>query len=335
MTVYMREDASFVRRTPKTYNLKTSIQHWQLRDLIVCPRSNKEFISVYQNNINAYDTHKGTVTPLLQGMAFSATSITASNGYLAAGGQRSQLMVRSLESDWFAQTSVGGSINNALHIAKLGEDTKLFISNNDKTIKVYNIPNLQRTATIDFPTAVNYASVSPDGRKLVAVGDSPEVYLYDIGTSNNDDYKLVTKLIASEDAGFSCAWNENSDKFAVASQDGQISVWDIRSSEKLSVLKSKQSPLVTGACRNVKFSPSGSMDLLMYSEHISYINIVDARTFNERQTIRLGPEMVNQHIAGITFSPDTKKIFVALEQNVVEFSVDTIARRSFPHGEIC
>ena len=141
---------------------------------------------------------------------------------------------------------------------------RIYICNNDETIKVYSLPDLQRITTINLPTAVNYASISPDGSKLLAVGDSPQVYLYDI--SKNGSYQRTSTLIASTDASFSCAWNQSSDKFAIASQDGFVSVWDIRSSEKMVKLGSKQNPQVKGACRSVKFSPSGSVDLLMYSE---------------------------------------------------------------------
>ena len=85
---------------------------------------------------------------------------------------------------------------------------------------------------------------------------------------------------------------------------------DVRSSEKLAKFGSKQNPQVKGACRSVKFSPSGSMDLLMYSEHVSYINVVDTRTFEEKQVIRVSPPNIDQHIAGITFTSDSKHAFV-------------------------
>jgi WD40 repeat protein len=71
---------------------------------------------------------------------------------------------------------------------------------------------------------------------------------------------------ATSDAGFSCAWNQYSEKFAVASQDGYISVWDVRHSDKLCKIPTKQDSRVKGAARSVKFSPSGSVDLLMFSE---------------------------------------------------------------------
>ena len=109
-------------------------------------------------------------------LTFSPTSMTAGCGYLAAGGQRSQLMVRQLDSSWyrrnptcniyafrFASTTVGGSINNSLCISNhpattnsLGAgETRLLVCNNDETIKVYSLPSLHRITTLGLPTAVN------------------------------------------------------------------------------------------------------------------------------------------------------------------------------------
>jgi len=58
----------------------------------------------------------------------------------------------------FALTSVGGSINNALCISEHLGGTRLLISNNDNTIKVYSLPGLQRLTSILLPTAVNYST---------------------------------------------------------------------------------------------------------------------------------------------------------------------------------
>lgn len=76
--------------------------------------------------------------------------------------------------------TVGGSINNALCITKHAGQTRILVCNNDETIKIYSLPDLQRIGSISFPTAVNYASVSPDGRKLIAVGDTSQVFLYHV-----------------------------------------------------------------------------------------------------------------------------------------------------------
>lgn len=72
---------------------------------------------------------------------------------------------------------------------------RLMISNNDQSIKIYRLrqpsstpgqdgklesglPGLSRVNVLDFPTAINHSSLSPSGRNLIAVGDTPEVFLY-------------------------------------------------------------------------------------------------------------------------------------------------------------
>ena len=101
---------------------------------------------------------------------------------------------------------------------------------------------------------------------MVAVGDSNEVFLFDISYPSGE-YRKVATYQATKDASFSCAWNASSDKFAIASQDGFVSVWDVRSSQKLALLGGKQTIQGgRGACRCVKFSPSGNVDLLLFSE---------------------------------------------------------------------
>lgn len=82
--------------------------------------------------------------------------LISSLGYIAAGGQRSQLTIRSLNSNWYTQVSVGGSINNALSISQHLDDTRLLVCNNDESIKVLSIPSLTRVATIQCSQAVNY-----------------------------------------------------------------------------------------------------------------------------------------------------------------------------------
>ncbi|KAI9143811.1 WD40-repeat-containing domain protein [Paraphysoderma sedebokerense] len=260
----MRDDAVFVKPIPRKHPQRSTIQHWQLRDLIACPSSRKEFIYVNSNNVNLYNTDTKQVIPVMKDLTFPPTSMTTGCGYLAVGGQRSQLMVRQLSSNWYAHTSVGGSINNALCISSHPTGTRLLVCNNDESIKVYSLPALQRIANISLPTAVNYVAVSPDGRKMCAVGDTNQVFLFDV--NSNTGYQRIGTYTGTNDSGFSCAWNHSSDKFAVASQDGYVSVWDIRSSEKLAKIPTVQGPQVKGAARCVKFSPAGSIDLLMFSE---------------------------------------------------------------------
>jgi len=336
-----RDGIEYVKAFPKEYNIQTSIQHWQLRDLIGCPE-NKTIVNVQNNSIFKFNLSllRNYGSPILPSLSFQPTSLTTGCGYVAAGGTRSQLVVKNLDNDWEKELIVGGSINNSINISQHCGETRLLISNNDETIKVYSLPSLLHITDIQLTTAVNYTSVSPDGTKLVAVGDSSEVFLYDI---RNSGYHQIATHKGSNDGSFSCSWNHSSDIYAIASQDGYVTVFDLRSSKRLSVLSAKQlshNVQATGACRNVKFSPVGSIDLLLFAEHTTYLHLVDARTFNEQQILKV--PTISSHsdsdskadIAGICFSPDGKYIYAGTTSLVAEYDVDTVVRRCFPKGSI-
>jgi len=286
----------------------------------------------YQNNVISYNTDSEKETFLLKDLTFAPTSITAGSGFLAAGGQRSELVVRELHGNWAVTTTTGGSINNGVSIADTNGENRLMVCNNDETIKVFSLPTMHLIDNLCLPTAVNGVTVSPDGRHMVAVGDSNEIFVFSI--TNSGEYVHTASICASKDSNFSCSWSQNSDKFAVASQDGTVNVWDVRSTIPLFTLGSKQSPNAKGAARCVKFSTSGAVDLLAYTEHVSYVNIVDARNFSTQQVVRVSPSHLDYHITGMSFAPDSRSLFVGLENSVLEYTVDTRARRRFPIGAI-
>lgn len=64
------------------------------------------------------------------------------------------------------------------------------------------------------------------------------------------------------------------------------------------------------------------------------MNLVDARTFDSVQQIRVSPPGGDMHISGIAFAPDSSSVFVGLENTVLEYGVDTVQRRSFADGNI-
>ncbi|KAK4052356.1 hypothetical protein OIV83_002158 [Microbotryomycetes sp. JL201] len=153
-------------------------------------------------------------------------------------------------------------------------------------------------ATITFNTAINHCSVSPDGRRLVAVGDTNEIHLYDCRL--NGDYAHVHSFQVAEDASFSTDWSQTGDKFAVASQDGSVNVFDVRAlppvdsgyhskaPRTLAALRSTQRG-PAGAVRKVKFSPGNRVEseLLAFTEHRSLLHVVDARSFEECQIVEV------------------------------------------------
>lgn len=257
------EEDTFASPVPRAkHPCPSKIKHWQLRDLLHCPRYG-ELVHVFNNQVLKHDIASKTSTPLFDHLSFFPSSITAACGYAAAGGEKSELMIRKMDETWFASTQVGGSINNSLLVFEHSFGTRLYVSNNDQSIKVFSLPNLESVTTISLPTAVNYTAVSPDGTRMVAVGDTPEVFVF--GISSSGEYHLISTLNASRDAGFCAAWSANSLQFAVASQDGVVSVWDIRKTEKLAKLSTKQQG-ARGAARCVKYSPVGAADLLAFSE---------------------------------------------------------------------
>ncbi|KAF7727500.1 hypothetical protein EC973_007478 [Apophysomyces ossiformis] len=248
-------------------------------------------------------------------------------------------------------------MNNGTSLAQYNNEVRMAICNNDHTVKIYSVPTMERIAVLNFTSPINHgktnviliqlsmgthhpmggvggfdtvASTSPDGRKMVCVSDTGNVYLYDIRAS---DYQLMATMKASEEAAQCCGWNQSSEIFAVTSQDGYVNVWDIRHTQKLCQLGSAETRNTRKAARSIQFS-KGPLDLLAYTEHVSHVNIVDTRTFESRQVVRLSPAEMDYHIAGFSFSPDNRSLFVGLEHSMVELAVDVNSRRQFAGGRL-
>ncbi|KAG0171438.1 hypothetical protein DFQ30_000944 [Apophysomyces sp. BC1015] len=145
--------------------------------------------------------------------------------------------------------------------------------------------------------------------------------------------ELVLHVLASEESAQCCGWNQTSEIFAVTSQDGYVNVWDIRQAHKLCRLGSAETRSTRKAARSIQFS-KGPLDLLAYTEHVSHVNIVDTRTFESRQVMRLSPAEMDYHISGLSFSPDNRSLFVGLENSLVELAVDVNTRRQFAGGRL-
>lgn len=178
---------------------------------------------------------------------------------------------------------------------------KVMVSNNDQSIKLYKLrppkhqqhstnnriesglPGLSRDTTLHFPTAINHSSLSPDQRTLIAVGDTPDVFIHSVSWSG--EHVKVATYSASSDACFSTTWSPDGSKFAVASQDGIVSVWDVRSSRRLAAVSTSQANVASGsgAARVAKFSPCGRF--LAFTEHRNYWGVTDTVTFEETQRV--------------------------------------------------
>ncbi|KAH9928400.1 WD40-repeat-containing domain protein [Fomitopsis serialis] len=218
---------------------------------------------------------------------------------LAAGGQEAELHLSVFTSTSSGYTSAGaprrpargfgkkqwenkftiepGSINNSVSLTSMNltqsnessVEPRLVVSNNDHTVKFFDIgmrrnktnaPRLHDGGQLRMDVAVNHSSISPDGRTLLCVGDSPDVFLYRIAGGAHLRFDPIAKLslspyianspfyytpsalsINSVPASFSTAFSADGSKFVVGSQEGAVVVWDVRSTKPLKVIQTNKS----------------------------------------------------------------------------------------------
>lgn len=324
-----QEVNNFVLEDYKKYQVRTSIHHWQLRDMLTTTDASGEVIYTHSNTVNILNTNSQKTRTLMRGLVFNPTSMCYGHGMVALGGQRSQLVVKNVQTGEEHRTNTGGSINNAVEISVHGGEPRILVCNNDETIKVFSMDRLEKLAVLSHKVPVNNCSVSPDGKFLASVCDNNEVNLFAI---EGGAYRLVKSMATMNDASFKVSWNSTSTLFAVSTQDGYVCVYDIRGSGKLAVIPSRQSPLVKGACRNVKFCMRSCIDVLAFTEHVSHFTIVDTRTFERKQCIALASPEMDKHISGVAFSPCGEFLYVGTEMTLFEFGIDSAVRRAFPSG---
>ncbi|KAI0081001.1 hypothetical protein K474DRAFT_1657182 [Panus rudis PR-1116 ss-1] len=254
---------------------------------------------------------------------------------------------------WMSQTKLAGaaSINNSVQLMNMNltgshmssVEPRLMISNNDSTVKFFDIAvrsgkyfsaqsRMSQVGELRLDVAVNHSSISPDHRTLLSVGDSPDVYLHRITGSSTLSFSPIAKLSLSPYinttpsiyastttptvASFSTAFSSNGSKFAVASQEGVVVVWDVRSTKPLKVIQTDKNrdnqrmragngaasgwlfelpwdwrgagPAPGWGVRSVKFSPPGAgKEIMTFTEHTSLLHVLDARTFETEEIVRM------------------------------------------------
>jgi Uncharacterised protein domain (DUF2415) len=164
---------------------------------------------------------------------------------------------------------------------------------------------------------VNHATISPDGEHLVAVGDSQDVYFYKpIGPpsrssdpSHRWEMYFSPPLRAGTDALFSTAFSPSSQLCAVASQDGTVTIFDTRYTDRsirdavVRSIPSSRPGTTAGAVRSINFAPD-PWDLLVWTEHSGRICVLDTRDdFQSRQLIDLTAEADTVERAEVLCSP--------------------------------
>ncbi|GJQ09536.1 hypothetical protein GpartN1_g1327.t1 [Galdieria partita] len=317
------------------YKLATpTIQHWQLRDLVHCGSSEEVYITegygIYKVNL------RKQVKTLLHQLEFKPTCFSIDERTLAAGGPNGKLKVLRLEDGrTFFAGNLGNQVNNSVLITQRRNEKLLFLVNNSRSLHCFR---LEEECTLEMvglgcfetPTCLNHVSLSPDGRLLLAVGDSGEYIIYNV----EEDFRVVSSFRVSLEPAVSCSWSANGQYFAVASQDDRVYLFQSETEKLVGRLSSWQSNGFRGACRCVKFSPCGVLDLMAFTEHANFIHLVDIRDLSRTQLEFVGETERDIDIAGLCFSPQGDKLFVGSSQGIYAYHIGTAQRRSFGKGEL-
>ncbi|KAF7336986.1 DUF2415 domain-containing protein [Mycena venus] len=327
-------------RSPAT----VTIGHVQLRDVIICPRERGivnyvQSRSIIEHNLLEPDKPPRSIANLvfLPNTLASLPVPGTDHTLLAAGGQDAEIYLSLLgpesQSVWQFNTHLEGSINNSILLTSLSltdsyessVEPRMAVSNNDRVVMFFDVPVRSRPSTISQVGAVRFnvpPSISPDGRTLLSVGDSSKVYLHRLtGGAHVTAAPIATLTLPPTSnpfsspalvASFSTAFSADGSKYAVASQEGAVAVWDVRSTRPLRVFHTDKTRGCARAnssttwlsedpqewshrksrgpgwsARNVKFGGRPGRELMLFTEHTSLIHVIDARTFETEEILHM------------------------------------------------
>ncbi|KAF8976004.1 hypothetical protein BDQ17DRAFT_1441281 [Cyathus striatus] len=207
------------------------------------------------------------------------------------------------------------------HVHESAVEPRVGISNNDFTVKA-----LGEVGCVRLDVPVNHSSISSDGQTLLSVGDSSKLHLHHIsGSSSKLTFSHLHSIplppplpptTANLAASFGTSFSRDGLRFAVGSREGVVAVYDVRwAKQPIRVVQTDKSrgggSLYSGggglrlnddpwdwtrgsskapgwSARSVKLSKVGDgREVLVFTEHTSYIHILDASTFQTDELIRV------------------------------------------------
>jgi hypothetical protein len=334
-------------------------RHWQLRHYISNPEPDRLY---YASGHDVYCLFTATRKRRhIATLPFEARCTASGYGWVCVGGEDEGHFAaikldgghRTNEVDerldiggaWASGSSLGGSntarrganvkverigeeIVNSISIHRIQDeeahldDIVAVLTNNDKTVRVYSLPQRLETCVLDLPFAMNHATISPDGTMLVAVGDVNQAYFFrryikdtppqipkphNRLTSGSVDWKLTNVVnlhVSAPDSTlgyFTTAWSPNGRLIALGSEGGYITVLDLdildngelEDEEAIVAVVPGSRPDIPqphpGAVRSMLFAPD-PFDLLIWAEDQGRVCIGDLRTgLKRKQVVTLDP----------------------------------------------
>ena len=233
-------------------------------------------------------------------------TLTAGNGVLVAGSFEGVYAMKSLSADYqsapvISEIASGNDVStNHIHTypdRQSGQPRVVFDSN-DRSVRILDCTTSHWVACHKYSYQVNCSVTSPDGRLRLLNGDDCEPIV-----ANAETGETLAKLPGHQDFGFACDWAADGITMATGHQDGLVKVWDARKlNQSIRTIAMEQA-----GCRSLQFSPLGSgKRVLVLAEPADFVHIVDAQTFESKQTIDFFGE-----ISGISMPPDGSKLYIA------------------------
>jgi len=317
-----REKQYILKNKNKEYEIPVPIQHWQLRDMLKAKNGKLYFCQ--GNKICSFSPEDEQLSILKDDLLFFPTSLDVSDNLCVVGGQKGQFVYLNLNNNKREEGVSSEAINNAV---KIYEDIQTIVfCSNDSTVKFFDSNTFKMSYKIKHEWPVNNCEFSYNRKYLVSVGDTNELKIF----GNDGNLNLLETVKTTNDGGFKVSWNPLDVGFAVSTQDGYVCVFDIRNLKK-TVIKAKQQSL-RGACRNVQYSTTESVDLLLFTEHVSCFTLVDARNNNSKQTINVSS--YDKQISGAAFLEGKNKIYISTDDKIYEYELNIIQRRVFSEYQI-
>lgn len=311
-----------VQTTPTTFfgflensrQVHSSIVHFQLRNLLKATSKHDIYIMrhncVYHWDLMSYrktqvlNLQGGASGPLSGSIGtVSISTLCIGGGFLIAGGFAGQMMVQRLSDLEIVHqafiTQNDNGITNAIEVFEQNGQLRLLTSNNDASVRIFDVSNFKLSFKHDCDWAVNFSTASRHDPKIVAiVGDSLEGLLFD-HTSNT----CIASIRGHEDFSFAAAWNPTRPyELATGNQDVTTRIWDIRRTEKeVKILKGR-----VGAIRSLRYSSDGAF--LVMAEPTDFVHVFGVHDdYQKAQEIDLFGE-----ISGVDVSPDGQMLFVSV-----------------------
>lgn len=302
----VRNDIFFFNETYRTVN--PTIDHFQLRHLLWNTSNSASYLvsnsALYEFNKKSRATRRVQACNPQQ-----LASCHVDHGLAVTGSFDSEVKVTRLVdySPQFA-LKVSGDPNSITNHVVIADPATVVVANNDSHVSEISLDCGGRIISKHkWTTAVNHASVSPNGQLLCLSGDRCEISLMERRSGDT-----VMNLEGHLDFSFCSSWRGDG-TVCTGSQDGTCRIWDLRKTGRGAVACLGS---LLGAVRCCKFSPNHRY--LAISEPADFVHVYD---------VSLGLKEVQLldffgNIGGIAFSPDSSKLSVSLADTMFGCLID-------------